>query len=81
MKEDKLFKLTELALFKFSLIAPVVNDTYEAPSKMEYFRQLAAMKHVLPNGRTVQFAASTIKKWYINYTRRRHRCTYTKNKM
>jgi hypothetical protein len=37
MNED----IQELALFKFSLIAPVVNNTYAGISQMQYFRDVA----------------------------------------
>jgi hypothetical protein len=64
LKED----LEKIALFRFSLIAPVVNDTYDAPSKAQYFRNIAAKTHILPDGTEVKLAASTLKKWYLNYT-------------
>ena len=64
MKDDK---LQELALFKFSLIAPVVNDTYQAASKIQYFREVAAKTHTLPNGNHVRVSSNTIKKWYLLY--------------
>lgn len=57
----------EIGLFKFSLIAPVVNDTYDAVSKMQYFRDVAAKVHKLLDGRDVKYSASTIKHWYIDY--------------
>jgi len=63
VKED----LKKIALFRFSLIAPVVNDTYNAPSKMQYFRNMAAKTHTLPNGDKVKFAFTTLKSWYLNY--------------
>ncbi|MBC2580734.1 hypothetical protein [Clostridium sp. DJ247] len=52
----------EIALFKFSLIAPLVNETYEAASKNEFFRDIASKEHTLPNGTTVRFSSGTIKK-------------------
>ena len=45
----------ELALFRFSLIAPVVNDTFDARSQMQYFRNVAAKTHIFPDGRSVKF--------------------------
>lgn len=57
----------KIALFRFSLIAPLVNDTYEASSKMQYLRNIASKEHKLPDGTEVKLAASTIKKWYLNY--------------
>jgi putative transposase len=59
--------LDKIALFRFSLIAPLVNNTYEASSKMQYFRNIAAKKHTLPDGTKVRISASTVKKWYLRY--------------
>ena len=64
MKDDKLH---ELALFKFSLIAPVVNGTYQAASKMQYYREIASKIHTLPDGKQVRISSNTIKKWYLLY--------------
>lgn len=59
--------LHEIALFRFSLIAPVVNNTYEGPSKAYFFRELAKREHLLPTGKTERFAADTFKNWYLDY--------------
>ena len=75
--KDKQNKLSEIALFRFSLIAPLVNDTYEAPSKMQFYRDIACKTHVLPNGKSIRLAASTLKKWYIRYMIRWDRCYYS----
>lgn len=60
-------KLQDLALFRFSLIAPVVNETYDSASQSAYFREVASKPHTLPNGHLVKFSSGAIKKWYINY--------------
>lgn len=57
----------KMALFRFSLIAPLVNDTYDALSKSQYFRNIASKTHELPNGKKIQLSSSTIKKWYLLY--------------
>ena len=59
----------EMALFRFSLIAPVVANTYRQASKMEYYRQTCETEHVLPNGKSIRFSPLTLKKWYQKYTR------------
>jgi transposase InsO family protein len=63
--EDK--EKHELALFRFSLIAPLANETYEAASKNEFFRVVASKEHTLPNGTTARFSSGTVKKWFLNY--------------
>ncbi len=57
----------KMALFRFSLIAPLVNDTYDALSKSQYFKNIASKTHELPNGKKIQLSSSTIKKWYLLY--------------
>jgi len=60
-------EIQELALLRFSLISPIVNDTYQTASQNQYFREVASKSYTLPNGATANFAASTIKKWYLDY--------------
>lgn len=64
MKEDK---LREIALFRYSLIAPIVTDTYQNGSKLDYFRLVASKSHVLPGGKEAEYAPGTIKSWYHDY--------------
>ena len=58
----------QMALLKFSVIAPVVNQTYGDGTKSAYFRKMAAESYPLPDGRLVQYTASTIKSWFQDYT-------------
>jgi putative transposase len=60
-------KLNDLALFRFSLIAPAINETFAAPSLNQFFRDVAAKTYKLPDGHEVQFAAATIKSWFLGY--------------
>ena len=57
----------QVALFKFSLIAPLVTDCHAFPNKMAFFRDVAAKEHILPNGKKVKFSINTIKYWYRQY--------------
>ena len=59
----------KIALFRFSVIAPLVNDTFEAPSKEAFYRHLAGKEYNLPDGKQVRFAADTIKSWFLSYMR------------
>lgn len=61
---DKLKK--DIALFRYGLIAPVVTDTYQEVSQIEYFRNVASKTYIV-NGKEERFAADTIKKWYLKY--------------
>lgn len=62
-------EMQEIALLKFSLIAPLINNTYESTSKMQYFREMSAKTHTLPNGEKVKYSPETIKSWYIVYNK------------
>jgi len=66
MQQEELKK--EMALFRFSLIAPIVSDTYRESSKMEFFRNAANREYLLPTGRMIRFSPLTLKKWYQKYT-------------
>ena len=57
----------QMALLRFSIIAPLCNDTYDAPSKEAFCRQSAQKVYTLPNGKTRRFAPDTIKNWAILY--------------
>ncbi|HZK70155.1 MAG TPA: DDE-type integrase/transposase/recombinase [Clostridia bacterium] len=67
MMDENLMK--EVALFRFSLIAPIVSETYREVSKMEYFRNVANKEYMLPNQKKASFSPLTIKKWYLKYTK------------
>lgn len=58
----------EMALFKFSLIAPVVAGTFTQATKMEYYKDTCSREHKLPGGKTARFSPMTLKKWYWLYT-------------
>lgn len=58
----------QMALLKFSVIAPLVNKTHGETSKSAYFRKMAAESYQLPDGRIVQYSPSTIKHWFQDYT-------------
>lgn len=57
----------KLALFRFSMIAPVVNGTFREESKMAYFRAATQTPLLLPNGSLVTYAPETLKSWYLQY--------------
>lgn len=57
----------ETALFRFALIAPLVNNTHGGSSKVSYFESMSNKEHRLPDGKTIRISSSTIKKWYMKY--------------
>jgi len=59
----------QMALLKFSIIAPLCNDTYNTQSKEAFCRHLAQKSYTLPDGRTRSFSAATIKSWALAYNK------------
>lgn len=57
----------DIALFKFAIIAPLVNNTCEDKSKEEFYRVAAQKKYTLPSGKETTITAGAIKRWYIDY--------------
>ena len=52
----------DVALFKFSLIAPVVAGTFPQATKMDYYKEVCEKEHQLPGGKTVRLSPLTLKK-------------------
>jgi len=67
MGSDDLRK-QEYALFRFSLIAPLVNGLIEE-SPADYIERIAAKAHALPGGGTREFTPATIRRWLQQYKR------------
>ena len=66
MEDDEMKQ--QMALFRFSLIAPVVAGTFPQAGKMDYYREVCEKEHMLPNGKLVKFSPLTLKKWYWMYS-------------
>lgn len=64
-KDDKNYNF---ALFKFSLIAPLVNDSYLEPSKSAFFRNVSAKTHYF-EGKPMRVSVATLKNWYNRYNK------------
>ena len=56
----------DLALFKFHVIAPVINNTHGFSSNEEYFKH-ASNKSYSFNNKDLKFSKSCIKSWYLSY--------------
>ena len=65
MNKDEQFQ--KIALFRYSLIASAVVGTFEAPSLAQHFRNVAAKKHLLPDGRYVSVTFHSLERWYYRY--------------
>jgi transposase InsO family protein len=60
---------SEVAMLRFSLIAPVVNGTYTQPSKAAYFRDVSERPVALPDGTVRHFNPNTLATWESRYRR------------
>ena len=60
-------KFLQIALFRYSLIASAVVGTYEAPSLAQHLRNVAAKKHLYPDGRTVDVSFDSLERWFYRY--------------
>jgi transposase InsO family protein len=60
-------KKQQIALFRYSLIASAVANTFEAPSIAQHFRNVAAKKHLSPDGRLVDVNVASLERWFYTY--------------
>jgi len=57
----------EMAMWRFGLIAPAINGTYSAPSKLAYYRDVVAGGLTLPDGSEASYAPRTLSYWEWRY--------------
>jgi len=57
----------KIALFRFSLIAPILNNTFQNKSVKEYLQEICAKKYDSPNGLKREYTPATIKDWLRLY--------------
>lgn len=57
----------EVAYFKFSLIAPVIQGTFAEKNKTAYYKRIAENDFTLPDGTVKHYKYKTIEKWEEYY--------------
>ena len=57
----------DLALFRYSLIAPALQGTFSEKNMNRYFLDVASKQYNLPDGSEKTFNVNTIKHWYYDY--------------
>lgn len=57
----------DMAYFRFSLIAPVIQGTFTDPSKTAYYRRVTETSFTLPNGKVMVYNPKTLEKWEEYY--------------
>lgn len=60
----------EMAYFRFSLIAPVIQDTFTDATKAAYYRRVTGNAFSLPNGKTIVYKQKTLEKWEACYRKK-----------
>jgi transposase InsO family protein len=57
----------EMALFRFSMVAPAIQNTYSDDSASAYFRRVTAVPLRRPDGTEFQYTPKTLEKWAALY--------------
>jgi len=57
----------KIALFRYSLIAPIITGTISQDTVKEYLQNICAKSYVMPDGKEKEFAHATIKEWLRQY--------------
>ena len=57
----------KIALFRYSLIAPLVNETFPQKTAKEYLQKVCAQKLDSPPGLKNEYAPATLKEWLRKY--------------
>ena len=60
---------TQMAQFRFALIAPVIQDLYPDASRTAYYKRITEKPLTFPDGTVKQVSYKTIEKWVSNYQR------------
>jgi len=64
MKKDNFYN--DISLFRFSIIAPIINNTHGFDSISKYLVFIASINHSF-NNKEYKFSTSCIKRWYLDY--------------
>ncbi|MCX7745992.1 MAG: DDE-type integrase/transposase/recombinase [Clostridia bacterium] len=60
----------DMAYFRFSLIAPVIQGTFTDPTKTAYYRRVTENSFTLPNGKVMVYNPKTLEKWEEYYRKK-----------
>ncbi|MDT8716026.1 DDE-type integrase/transposase/recombinase [Clostridium sp. 19966] len=59
--------IIEMAYFRFSLIAPVIQGVFPDATKTAYYRRVTEKEFTLPNGKNMIYNPKTLEKWEEYY--------------
>lgn len=60
---------TEVALFRYGILAPLISGTWDGGSEHQFFKEAANKTYILPNGKEKNYTAHTIYRWYLAYSK------------
>ena len=69
IKNKKLVTATEIAQFRFALIAPVIQGLYPDASRTAYYKRVTENPLTFPDGTVKVIKYKTLEKWVSNYQR------------
>lgn len=58
---------TEVALFRYGILAPLISGTWEGTSNQAFFDEMSQKTYTLPNGKEKNYASHSIYRWYLAY--------------
>lgn len=59
----------QIALFRYSLIAPLITETYSQESAKAYLEEICARRYQTPKGQEKEYSPKTLKHWLSAYRR------------
>ena len=68
-KEKTLATATEIAQFRFALIAPVIQDLFPDASRTAYYKRVTQNPLTMPDGSVKELSYKTVEKWVSEYQR------------
>ena len=71
----------KIALFRYSVIAPLVTNPGSYSSNQEFFDEQAKKEWVFIDGNTTKFSSSTIERWYYKYKKNGFDSLYAQNRI
>ena len=60
---------TDVALFRYGILAPLISGTWEGTSDSQFFKEAASKTYTLPNGKEKNYTPHTIYRWYLAYSK------------
>lgn len=71
---------TDIALFRYEQIIPVLNNTYPDHSVLQYYKRIASTPFEYPDGTSREFSYQTLKSWQSTYKREGFEGLYPKKR-